>query len=72
MTIVYSFNGKEFITSYGVKVKSAEGLIDIPDRKDIQKNDFPDSNGYSPELSTVVYKERKITIEAYIKADTCS
>lgn len=70
MTIVYSFNSKEFVASYGVKVKSSEGLIDIPDRKDIQKYNFPDSNGYSPELSTVVYNERKITIEAYIKADT--
>lgn len=70
MKIKYNFNGKNFKTDYGVRVKSAEGLLDIPDRKDIKKYEFPDSSGYSPELTTVVYEERKITIDAFIKADT--
>ncbi len=70
MNITYTFNSKEFVASYGVRVQSATGLLDIPDRKDIQKYDFPDSNGYSPELSTAVYEERKISLKCYIKATT--
>lgn len=70
MTITYSFNSKEFVTTYGVKVLSGQGLFDIPDRKDIQEYKFPDSNGYVPELSTVVYKERKITLKCIITAST--
>lgn len=70
MNITYTFNNKEFVANYGVRVQSATGLLDIPDRKDIQKYEFPDSNGYSPELSTVVYEERRITLKCYIKAAT--
>jgi len=70
MTITYSFNSKEFVATYGVKVLSGQGLFDIPDRKDIQEYKFPDSNGYTPELSTVVYEERKITLKCIITAST--
>lgn len=68
MKIEYKFDAKELVATYGVKVQSASGLLDIPPRKDIQKYDFNDSNGYSPELSTVVYQERKIDLECFIKA----
>jgi len=70
MTITYSFNSKDFVATYGVKVLSGQGLFDIPDRKGIEEYKFPDSNGYVPELSTVVYEARKITLKCIIRAST--
>lgn len=68
MNIVYTYNGVDLKT-YGVSVSKGRGFLGDPERKDPKKYEYPDENGYIPDLVDPVYKERTITLECYIVAD---
>ena len=69
MKIVYKYNNVDLKT-YGVSVSKGKGFLGDPERKDPKKYEYPDENGYLPDLTTPVYKERTITLECYIAADS--
>lgn len=69
MVITYTFDSLNFATN-GVYVSKSSGLIGRPNRKKIEKYEYPEESGYVPDLATVAYEERKITFECFIKASS--
>lgn len=67
MDITYIFDSVNFKT-HGVYVSKSEGLIGRPNRKEPEKYHYPDESGYVPDLATVAYEARKITLDCFIKA----
>lgn len=69
MKIIYKYNGIDLKT-YGVSVSKGRGFMGKPERKEPKKYEFPDEHGYIPDLTTPIYKERSISLDCYIMADS--
>ena len=69
MKIVYKYNGIDLKT-YGVSVSKGKGFMGRPERKVPKKYEYPDENGYIPDLTNTKYKERIITLECFIVANS--
>lgn len=69
MKIVYKYNNID-IKTYGVSVSKGKGFMGRPERKVPKKYEYPDENGYIPDLTNVKYKERVITLECFIVANS--
>ena len=67
MEIIYSFNSILF-KDHGVFVSNSEGIIGIPKRKEPEKYDYPNENGYVVDLKNKVYEPRVIKLDCFIKA----
>ena len=69
MKIIYNYNGVDLKT-YGVSVSKGRGFMGKPERKEPKKYEFPDEHGYIPDLTVPVFKERSISLDCYIMADS--
>ena len=67
MNITYTFDGVD-LTTYGVSVSQSFGLLGTPKRKNPEKFEYPDSNGFVVDLSTVVYEARTIKLDCFVEA----
>ena len=66
MEITYSFNSILF-KDHGVFVANSEGIIGTPKRKEPEKYDYPNENGYVVDLTNKVYEARVIKLDCIIK-----
>lgn len=69
MKIIYKYNQVD-LKSYGVSVSRGRGFLGRPERKEPKKYEYPDENGYIPDLTNTKYKERIITLECFIVANS--
>lgn len=67
MEIVYKFNDTLF-KDYGVYVSGSDGLLGTPRRKEPEKYEFPNENGYVVDLKNKVYQARTIKLNCFIKS----
>ncbi|MDR1455677.1 MAG: phage tail family protein [Tannerella sp.] len=67
MRIDYVFSGSTF-SGYGVYVSRSTGLLGRPRRKDPEIYEYPGESGHIPDLATVVYEPRRITLACFILA----
>ncbi|MBV5348915.1 phage tail family protein [bacterium] len=65
--VTYYLDGVD-IKTYGVYVKSSDGLLSRPKPKKRLSADWPDYNGELVDLSKKVYESRSIKLECFIKA----
>ena len=65
MKVDYSFSDSNF-SSYGVHISKSEGLLGKPKRKKPETFEYPDENGYTVDLETVVYEARTIKLNCFI------
>ena len=68
MKVTYKYNNVD-LRNYGVRVSKGRGFLGTPARKEPKKYEYPDENGYLPDLVNPVYEARKITLECFIVAD---
>ena len=68
MDIIYTYNNISF-KSYLVYVSETEGLLGARKRKEPEKYQYPDEDGFYPDLRNLVFKERIIKITCFIKAN---
>ncbi len=71
MKVVYTYNGAD-LKSFGVCVSKGEGFLTVPARKKPNIYEYPDSNGYLPDLAVPVFEARTITLDCFIVADDAS
>lgn len=67
MRISYKYNNIDLKT-YGVSVSKGRGFLNAPARKKPKTYEYPDSNGYLPDLSSPVYEARTVTLDCFIVA----
>lgn len=69
MKVIYTIDGVNLKT-YGVYVSSGTGFLGLPKRKAPETYEYPDENGFLPDLSKVVYEKRDIILDCFMKADS--
>lgn len=69
MRVTYKYNNVD-LRNYGVRVSKGRGFLGVPARKEPKKYEYPDENGYLPDLTNPVYEARTITLECFIMADS--
>lgn len=67
MAVKYYINGVDFKTD-GVGVSGSKGLLDLPKRKDVQAQQWPDLHGEVADLAKPVFDVREITLECWLAA----
>lgn len=68
MRVTYKYNNMD-LRNYGVRVSKGRGFLGVPARKEPKKYEYPDENGYLPDLIDPVYEARTVTLECFIIAD---
>jgi hypothetical protein len=71
MRIDYTFSGNSF-SSYGVYISKSVGLLGKPVRKAPETYEYPGESGHIPDLATVLYEPRKITLSCFILAKSAA
>ena len=71
MEINYQYNGASF-ASYGVYVSNGSGFLGTPARKKPKTYEYPDHNGYLPDLEEPVYEARTISLDCFILTDSAA
>ena len=67
MKIDYQYNGITLL-NIGIYVSASSGLLEKPDRKPLEKYEYPEENGHVVDLKAAKFEARKITLNCFIKA----
>ena len=71
MKVSYQYNGTPF-EAYGVYVSNGGGFLGAPTRKTPKTYEYPDHNGYLPDLEVPVYEARTISLDCFIVTDSAA
>lgn len=71
MKVSYQYNGTSF-ASFGVYVSNGGGFLGAPARKKPKTYEYPDHNGYLPDLEVPVYEARTISLDCFIVTDSAA
>ena len=71
MKVSYQYNGISF-ASFGVYVSNGGGFLGAPARKKPKTYEYPDHNGYLPDLEVPVYEARTISLDCFIVTDSAA
>ena len=71
MKVSYQYNGTPF-EAYGVYVSNGGGFLGAPARKKPKTYEYPDYNGYLPDLEAPVYEARTISLDCFIVTDSAA
>ena len=71
MNVTYQYNGMDF-RAQGVYVANGGGFLGAPARKKPKQYEYPDHNGYLPDLEKPVYEARTITLDCFLVTDTAA
>lgn len=70
MTGLYSINGNDIYTAYGLVITSGVGsLLDMPDRKSPYSHDWQDENGVEVDLSRPLFQARQVTFNVVLEGN---
>ena len=64
-------DGSDF-RAQGVYVANGGGFLGAPARKKPKQYEYPDHNGYLPDLEKPVYEARTITLDCFLVTDTAA
>lgn len=67
MKIDYQYNGIT-LSNIGVYVSASSGFLEKPNRKPLEKYEYPEEDGYVVDLKAAKFEARRITLNCFIKA----